>query len=72
MPFLFGTPLIAQQDIIPLNPAGPRPRVTGRQVFPRPIAPHLAQHHSPRHIRWIAANSLPGQGLVISRLGLLK
>jgi hypothetical protein len=43
------------------------------------MAHHLAQHRSPPHIRqiaanfrWIAANSLPGQGLMISRLGLLK
>jgi hypothetical protein len=59
----FRTPLIAWEDIIPSNPARPRPRVTGRQVFPRPIAPHLAQHRSPPHTRWIAANFLSGPGL---------
>jgi len=41
------------------------------RLIPRPIAPHLAQHHPPRHIRWIAANSLSGPGLVRSTLGSL-
>jgi len=39
------------------------PLTAGYRSLGRNMAPHLAQHRSPRHIGWIAANSLPGLSL---------